>query len=232
MLLLLPFRSATLLNTYFLPFLVGGLWGGALANWMDGCLLNSSLSMAQICQVWLNGGSTLQFISGAKRSETERFLRLSSSFLIATQTMAALRANRSLMINQSKYALTPFTHSNKPKVGPRRTKWKMTEEGKTQAARCKAWLIECKLRVVRHPASWQRKKKKTKKRKIRLIGVSGWHWQEKKKNLSITLQLTPIQLIFSLHITQLSPATINTGLHFIGQGVNLFNYATDSSILL
>lgn len=91
-----------------------------------------------------------------KESEIERFLRLSSSFLIATQTMAALRANRSLMINQSKYALTPFTHSNKLKVGPRRTKWKMTEEGKTRAARCKAWLIECEPRVVRHSAT-QRK---------------------------------------------------------------------------
>lgn len=32
-----------------------GWGGGSLANWMDGCLLNSSLSMAQICQVWLNG---------------------------------------------------------------------------------------------------------------------------------------------------------------------------------
>lgn len=119
--------------------------------------------MAQICQVWLNGGSMLQFISRAKRSEMERFLRLSSSFLIATQTMAALRANRSLMINQSKYALTPFTHSNKPKAGPRRTKWKMTEEGKTRATRCKAGLIECEPRVVRHPATRQKKKEKKKK---------------------------------------------------------------------
>lgn len=58
----------------------------------------------------------------SKESEIERFLRISSSFLIATQTMAALRANRSLMINQSKYALTPFTHSNKLKVELRRTK--------------------------------------------------------------------------------------------------------------
>lgn len=49
-----PFRPSTLLNTYLLPFLDGVGWGG-LANWMDGCLLNSSLSMAQICQVWLNG---------------------------------------------------------------------------------------------------------------------------------------------------------------------------------
>lgn len=142
---------------------------------MDGCLLNSLLSMAQICQVWLNRGSMLQFISRAKRSEMERFLRLSSSFLIATQTMAALRANRSLMINQSKYALAPFTHSNKPKVGPRRTKWKMTEEGKTRAARCKAGLIECEPRVVHHPATQQKRKKNS------LIRVSGWHWQEKKR---------------------------------------------------
>lgn len=67
-------------------------------------------------------GSMLQFISRAKRSEMERFLRLSASFLITTQTMAALQANRSLMVNQSKYAPTPFTHNNKPKVGPRRTK--------------------------------------------------------------------------------------------------------------
>lgn len=135
--------------------------------------------MAQICQVWLNRGSMLQFISKANRSEMERFLRLSSSFLIATQTMAALRANRSLMINQSKYALTPFTHSDKPKVGPRRTEWKMTEEGKTRAARCKAELIECKLPVVRHPVTWQ--KKNNKKPKNGLIWVSGWHWQKKKK---------------------------------------------------
>lgn len=59
---------------------------------------------------------------GSKESEIESFLRPASSFLIATQTMAALRANRSLMINQSKYALTPLTHSNKLEVGPRRTK--------------------------------------------------------------------------------------------------------------
>lgn len=187
--------------------------------------------MAQICQVWLNGGSMLQFISRAKRREMERFLRLSSSFLIATQTMAALRANRSLMINQSKYALTPFTHSNKPKVGPRRTKWKMTEEGKTRATRCKAGLIECEPRVVRHPATLR--KKKEKKRKLDLcLRVTLSERKKEKKTLSITLQLTPIQLTLSLHITQLSPVTINTGLHFMGQGVNLFNYATDSSILL
>lgn len=103
-------------------------------------------------------GSMLQFISRAKRSEMERFLRLSSSFLIATQTMAALRANRSLMINQSKYAPTPFTHNNTLKVGPRRTKWKMTEEGKTWAARCKAGLNESEPHVVHHPATLQKRK--------------------------------------------------------------------------
>lgn len=32
----------------------------------------------------------------------------------------------------------------------------MTEEGKTQAACCKAWLIECEPHVVRHPATQQK----------------------------------------------------------------------------
>lgn len=99
----------------------------------------------------------------------------------------------------------------------------MTEKGKTQAACCKAWLIECEPHVVRHPATQQ--KQLDLGLRVTLAGL-------KKETLSISLQLTPIQLTFSLHITQLSPVTINTSLHFMGQGVNLFNYATDSSILL
>lgn len=180
--------------------------------------------MAQICQVWLNGGSMLQFISRAKRSEIERFLRLSSSFLITTQTMAALQANRSLMINQSKYALTPFTQSNKPKVGPRRTQWKMTEEGKTRGARCIAGLIECKPVVVHYPATQQKKKKKTQ---LEFQGDIG----RKKNPQHHFIPNTHTTYFLSAYYTAL-PATINTGLHFMGQGVNLFNYATDSSILL
>lgn len=73
--------------------------------------------------------------------------------------MAALLAKRSLMINQSKYALTPFTYGNKLKPGLRQIlrqmKLKTTEEGKTRIACCNVKLMEHNVFVVRHPAAQQ-----------------------------------------------------------------------------